>query len=249
MNIKKTDVVKLCLSISLITLLSFKSQSQDTYKQSPAEVIQLIKQAEKIYSVNDELINGAVYPIPNPRVKGHPYLKDNWLPTVIYINSSTYDNLLVKYDLTIDNIILKTEIEEGIEQLINLNKYQVDSFKLADSKFINSIILNHSNESPTYYEELGKGTYSFYIKYEKVFIKEYNNLTPYGKYSSTREDLFLFYNNQLHSVDRKSAFLDHFSSKKQAEIKSFMKTNNISYRKATKQELKKLIRFCNSLTQ
>lgn len=248
MNLKKTSVIKLCLSVSFIALLSFNALSQNTYKQSPTEVLELIHQAEKIYSANDELINGAVYPIPNPRINGNPYLKDEWAKSVLYINKIAYDNMHIKYDLTIDNIILKIEIEDEVEQLINLNKYQIDSFKLGNSKFINSTKLNIDSESPTYYEELGKGTYSLYVKYEKIFIKEYNNITPYGKYSSIREDLFLLYNNQLHRVDRKSAYLDHFADKKQAEIKNFMKSNNINYRRASKQELKKLIDFSNALT-
>ncbi|MCB2196685.1 MAG: hypothetical protein KQH79_12555 [Bacteroidetes bacterium] len=249
MNNKISGVAKLLITILLVAYISFNLKSQNTYKQSAPEVIALINQAEKIYTANDQLINGAVYPIPNPRIKGNPYLTDMWTPSVLYINSNTYSNMFIKYDLTIDNIILKIEVDEEVEQLVNLNKYQIDSFKLGNSKFINSTTIKNDNESPTYFEELGTGTYSLYVKYEKVFIKEYNNITPYGKYSSTRKDLFLFYNKQLHSVDRKSAFLDHFSANEQAEIKNFMKKNKINYRKATNDELKKLIKFSNALTQ
>lgn len=249
MNIKKMNFLKLWFLVTLAALWSFNTQSQNVYKASPPEVLELIAQAEKIHSADDELINGAVYPLPNPRIKGDPYLKDVWTPSVLYINNSSYDQLLIKYDLTIDNIILKIEIEKGVEQLVNVNKFQVDSFKLGNSKFVNSMTIDKDTESPTYYEELGKGNYVLFIKYEKIFIKEYNNITPYGKYSSVREDLFLFYNNQMHSIDRKSAFLDHFSAERQAKIKSFMKSNNINYRKASKQELVKLIEFSNALTQ
>ena len=159
------------------------------------------------------------------------------------MNNKKYDNLFIKYDLVIGDVILKAEFKDGVPKLVNLNKFQVDSFLVGNSLFINSRFILEE-EKHTYVEQIYKGKYSLYKKYKKIFIKEYNNITPYGKYSSLKTDIFLIKNDVMQNVNRKSSFLKNFGKEKQNEIKSFMKKNEINYAKASQQELKELMIFC-----
>jgi len=236
------------MSYALLTL-SFNVISQNSDKNISPDIFEIIAQVNNVYGVNDELVNGIVYPIPDSKIKGNPFLLDAWAPTALYINNNTFHNFYVNYDLIIDNIVLKIELANGIERLIDLNKFQIDSFRLANGFFINSLVLNKDKPSPTFLERIYKGDYSLYMKYEKVFIRKYNNTSPFGKYSSVRKDIYLFYNNELYNVTRKSTFLSHFEKSKQSDIKKFMKRNHIRYRKALKSDLMELMKYCDILTQ
>lgn len=235
----------LCVSLFLIPQLN--TVGQELNKNSPPEVIKLINEANDFYSVNDELINGCVYPLPNSRIKNHPYLNDQWTETTIFIKNKTYTNLLTKYDLIIDDVILKVKLEDDIEKLINLNKFQVDSLYFSNSMFLNSNTFLTYSKEVGYFEKIYKDKFALLKKYKKVFIKEYNNITPYGKYSNSRIDLYLFDGEQLHSVNNKKSFLKCFDKEIQNEIKLFMKRNKINYKRATNQQLNDVMNFSTAL--
>ena len=239
---RKLSTTILIFFVSFITICAQKG-----YKNSPPEVINLFNKSQSYYSINDEIINGCVYPLPDSRIKGYPYLDDQWTEAILFVNNKKYTNLLIKYDLTIDDIILKTEIENGIQKLVNLNKFQIDSFLVGNSLFINSRIFPHEEKTHTYYEQIYRGKYSLFKKYEKVFIKKYNIITPYGNYSNLRTDIYLFDNKKLNIVNRKSLFIKCFENEKHNEIKYFMKKNNIKYRKASQIQLKGLMNYCSKL--
>ncbi|MFC2152984.1 hypothetical protein ACFLSE_10705 [Bacteroidota bacterium] len=247
--IQKIRLLKKHALVALICLISSTIlTAQEKYNSSPSEIKELLALTKAYYSFNDEIINGCVYPLPNSRIEGHPYLNDQWTLATIYINNKKFENQIIKFDLTINDIILKAELENGIEKLVNLNKFQVDSFIIGTSLFINSMILNSEENNTTYYEQIYKGKYSLYKKYDKIFIKEYNTITPYGKFSNLRTDMLLFANNEIHNADRKTSFLASFEKSMQKEIKSYMNKNSINYKKATDQQLKQLMNYCSALT-
>nr|MDA3953910.1 hypothetical protein [Bacteroidales bacterium] len=140
--------------------------------------------------------------------------------------------------------ILKAEIENGIQRLVELNKFQLDSFLIGNSLFVNSrCILNEANKH-TFYEQIYNGKYSLYKNYKKVFIRVYNNISPYGRYSSLKFNIFLFDKNKLINVNKRTTFIKYFEKEKQNDIKSFMKKNNIKFKNASHKELKQLMEFC-----
>ncbi len=238
---------KFKISILIFILFPISLIAQEEFRDSPPEIIKLFNESQSYYSLDDEIINGCVYPLPDSRINGHPYLNDQWTEAIFFVNNKKYTNLLIKYDLTIDDIILKAEIENGIQKLINLNKFQIDSFIIGNSFFVNSRIFFPEEKKHTYYEQVYRGKYSLFKKYEKVFIKQYNDITPYGKYSIIRTNLYLYNNVELINVDRRSLFIKCFEKEKQSEIKSFMKKYNIIYKKASQQQLKELMNYCSKL--
>jgi len=228
-------------------IFSFFSNAQNKYPESSMDIIHLIDSSENFYSTNDELVNGSKYFLPNSKIHGHPYLKNEWNSTTIFINNTSYKNLSTKYDLTTNDLILKIKTTDSIEQLINLNRFQIDSFRLGESLFINSMHLIHKRNNPIYYELIFKGKFALLIKYDKVFKKSYNNITPHGKFSSIRKDIYFLNNNQLINVNRNSKFIKCFNHDIKDKIKSFMKDNNINYRKASKDELYQLMNYVSTL--
>lgn len=238
---------KLSITILIFFISSITLCAQEGYKNSPPEVVKLFNISQSYYSINDEIINGCVYPLPNSKINGNPYLNDQWTEATIFVNNKKYTNLLIKYDLTIDDVVLKAEIENGIQKLVNLNKFQIDSFIIGNSLFVNSRIFFPEEKKHAYFEQIYRGKYSLFKKYEKVFIKQYNNVTPFGKYSNLKTNIYLLDNKKLNNVNRRSLFIKCFEKEKQNDIKYFMKKNNIIYRKASQQQLKELMNYCSKL--
>lgn len=228
-------------------IISFNNLcAQENYKQSSQEIIKLINESQNVYSLDDEIINGFVYPVPNSKIQGDPYLRDQWTEASLYVNNKEYTNLLIKYDLIIDHVILKAEIENGFQRLVELNNFQIDSFLVGNSIFVNTRCILNDENNQTYYEQIFKGKYSLYKNYKKGFIKEYN-ITPYGKYSDLRFQILLFNNNKFININKSSAFIKCFEKEKQNDIKSYLKKNNIKFKDASPKELKQLMEFCTTI--
>jgi hypothetical protein len=206
----------------------------------------LINDSQNSYSLDDEIINGFVYPVPNSKIQGNPYIIDQWADATVFVNNNAYANLLIKYDLIIDRVVLKADIENGFQRLVELNYFRVDSFLVGNSLFVNSQCILNDENIQTYYEQIYKGKYSLYKDYKKVFIKDYN-ITPYGKYSDLSFKVLLFNKNKLININNSSAFIKCFEREKQNEIKSYLKKNNIKFKDASPKELKQLMEFCTTI--
>ncbi len=93
MKILLPQISKLVFII-LFVITSFNNLgAQENYKQSSLEVIKLINDSQNFYSANDELINGFVYPLPNSKINGNPYLIDQWSEATLFIKNKKYTNL------------------------------------------------------------------------------------------------------------------------------------------------------------
>ncbi len=248
MNLYPLYKKKFHIVIFIFFVCSVSSYAQEKNYSSSQEVIKLYNKSQMFYSSNDEIINGCVYPLPNSRIKGNPYLEDQWTEALLFVNNKKYTNLFIKYDLIIDDVILKADMGDGTKKFVNLNKFQVDSFIINNSCFINSRFSPLKDMKRNYYEKIYKGKYSLLKVYKKVFIKKYSNITPYGSYSAVKSYIYLCHNEQIRNVNRKSSFYKCFEEEKRSEIKSFIKKNNIKYRKATKIQLIELMNYCSNLT-
>lgn len=244
---KKLLRISYCVFIIPFFIINFNNLcAQENYKQSSQEIIKLINESQNFYSIDDEIVNGFVYPVPNSKIQGDPYLRDQWTDATVFVNNKEYTNLLVKYDLIIDRVILKAEIENGFQRLVELNNFQIDSFLVGNSLFVNSQCILNDENNQTYYEQIFKGEYSLYKDYKKIFIKEYN-LNPYGKYSDLSFKILLFNKNKLININKSSAFIKCFKKEKQSDIKSYLKKNKIKFKDASPKELKQLMEFCTTI--
>ena len=98
----------------------------------------LISYSQNYYGINDELVNGFVYALPDPGIQGHPYLNDKWEEGTFFIHGKTFQKILSKYDLVQDDIVIRVETNENTERIISVSKQQVDSLFLNKALFVNS---------------------------------------------------------------------------------------------------------------
>ncbi len=189
---------------------------------------------------SDLLINGKRYFKEYPNANGNSYFgTDKWSETWISIQSILFSDVEIKLDIVSDKLIFKLNMGESIE----LNPQLVDSFFINSSLFVTNKDLSLKKN---YLEKIHMGNFFYYKTHQKEFIKEYNSFSPFGKISDIQTTRFIAKNGSYTKVNSKGEFLNLFKSNKK-DIKIFLKKNNINYRRATNDELKKLMVFCENL--
>lgn len=237
--------IKLLILITCISSFTHNLKAQEKTQSLLSDEMQLYNKAENCYAINDELINGFIYTLPNSKITGSPYLfDDQWSEATIFINGKKYPQQFIKYDLILDDIILKATIENNTQTLITINKSQIDSFIIGNSIFISSHHIFSENDKITFYEQIYSGNLLLLRKYKKDFLSTYNNLSPYGKFTSLKSDLLIFDQQQLINVSRKQSFIKFIEKKYKKNIRVYMKSNNMNYGNATSQQFKELMNYC-----
>ncbi|MCF8235100.1 MAG: hypothetical protein K9H13_04810 [Bacteroidales bacterium] len=209
----------------------------------------LLTNIDEIYGSDIKLLNGEMYMPANTNAEGFPFLlQDEFIKGDLSIKDVFYRNVLIKYDLVADRIILHQNTIEGKPVTLLLNSAFVDSVYLGKLKFVNTKELIGKDTLKNFMEVIYDNGFKLVSTHEKSFIGTYNNLTPNGSFSDANTTYYILQNNQLSKISNKRDLFRYFESNKK-EIKKFLRGNDIKFRKATNRELKQLMNFCNKLTE
>ena len=236
--------VILIVCIFLIKVTSLFAQNENNLSDFTKEV--LIQYTEKIYGPDDLLINGVKYQPKNSKVNGNPDFEwDNSKQTKLFIKGQVYLNIDLRYDISLDQLILKKVLANGYERHIILNASLIDSFCLGNFFFINVPEQKDNSVKFAYYEKINAGKDLLLKKYKKIIINIYDDVNPNGKLSSQKYTYYIYNHNGLTKVSSKKAFLN-FYRRNRKEIGKFMRENGIVYKNANNEELIKLMNFCHA---
>ena len=227
---------------------SVYSFSQPANDPAATKIRRLLDHAEPYYNVNEKLVNGFLYSLPDDRIDGHPYLEDDqWVPGTLFISGDIFDQVLLKYDLTRDDIILKARMANGKFKAIEMTHEHVDSFRLGIRLFVNSRKFTDRNEDMVYYEQILDKHLTYVRQHSKHFISQYDVLTPHGRYSNTETRNYFIDQGKLINVTGRRGFIRFFSKTGRNEIRKFLRKENIRYRNASDAELHRLLEYCNQI--
>jgi len=241
--IRKFLLALIVISFTSVTLLQAQPQSSP-----PDGIERLIKAADQYYTLDDKLINGFIYPMPDSRIKGNPWLGTReWSEGTIYIGDDLYENLMLKYDITEGDLILKARFGEGTYKVLELPYPRVDSFRLGNDLFVRSDKFATKEEEPFYYEQIMDNGLTFVRRHIKHFVSKYDDLSPYGLFSETQTNNYFIDSGKRTQVDRRGQFIRYFKKPTRKAIRRYIRQNNIRYGRASSSELKDLLRYCNEL--
>ena len=219
-------------------------QAQDATEK----VVDLYKYAEQIYSTDDLLVNGQIYIPDRPKAMGNPYFGENrFTEGTVKIKGRQFNDVLLKYNLETQRLILLAAVEGGKYVAILLNSNLVDAFSIDGQEFINA--RHHFKEADFsgFISLVYEGSFTFSIEYEKFFDDKYSQQKPYGSYSGMFSNYFIFHNGHIENVTKKKALLHYFFPVKK-KLKSFMHKNKIRYKKASLTQLNLLMRYCDFIS-
>ena len=217
-------------------------------QNSIAQISALTEYANAVYGSDDALVNGRAYIPDHYNAKGNPYfLTDQWIEGTISKEGRKYAHLDLLLNIEKDHLILMTTLKNDNKIMLVPDDESIESFTLGSHFFINAATIKQQDELSGFVEEVYSGGFRVVIKYQKAFVGEYTNNNPRGDYTKTKSSIYLLADGQLFKLFTKQSLFEYFSAYKK-EIRSFMRKNNIKYKRADSKQLGQLFAYCNQLS-
>ena len=181
------------------------------------------------------------YPTLRLNEGGHTsFVDDNYVSGKLMYDGSEYNNVSMKYDLVINELILLNYDKVGG---IVLRRNHVESFSLNNHSFINIIAGNTQERKiePGYYDLLYNGSVQLLAKREKKIVEAINKLNV-ERLVESKNTYYLFKNNSYTLINGKNGLLKLLIETSQ-QNKKFLKTNKLNFKKDKENSFIELLRF------
>lgn len=199
------------------------------------------------YGTSDKVIHGQAYLPSHPLANNHPFFASpEWISSTLFIRGEAIPDVMLAYNLELDRPVLQYKPGDGSTTYLILSHTRVDSFHLSGHSFASSLALDLKEPKGGYYEQLFTGKINLVQQHEKFFIATYSAVSPNGSYGSRKPALYLIQNGQKTPVPDKRSFRSFFEAHGDA-VKDFMRTEKITYKRATPAQLHHLMQYCNAL--
>lgn len=214
--------------------------------QENQDLKKLLDTTNSFYGSSDLLNLGELYEAEHVYARGHPYfLTDEYTPASITVSTAMFTSIKARYNIASDQLIIKAKVDSGLLVSMVTKGDWINSFVINSHLFVNLNKIYPGKDVQGYCEQVYKGDKIFYIKYKKKFIDTYDENTPEGFFSVVKTNKYIYVNGGFIPVNKKKELLKLYSDKK--SIKKYMRTNKINYSKASSDQLKMLMQFCDGL--
>lgn len=230
-------IKKLLLSFIVILLchITKQTQAQTTSTDTSGQHLAMARITDA-YNVaigqQSRLYNGPEYEAYNPTIRGNAYFQDidKFSPGTVTYDGLFFKDVPIMYDLNKDVVVVLLYNKFSMYTLLN---ERVERFDLLNHHFIN--IMSDSLHTNTgidagFYDELYHGNIVVLAKYSKS-IQTTSVSNTLESYFSSSKNFYLKKGNNYYSISGQGALLDILKDKKK-ELKQYIKTNKIKYRKA-----------------
>ncbi len=228
--------------MSVLTLLPVHASG---YTEHAARIENQVRYPSSAPDSLDALVSGWLYQYQSVQ-NGYPYFGDqNWVKSTVSTKYESFRNVLVKYDIYQDALIMPLYRKDGTFPVV-LNSQEVMSFTLNAYTFINldNLTADCSHTYTGYYELIFDGRLKLVAKWQKLMSDE--DKMGGGKFDLVRT-LFLIRDNNLYKLRRNSSLLKLFPDQKQA-IRKYIREKQIYIDRSDDNRLKDLIKYIDQLT-
>jgi hypothetical protein len=204
-------------------------------------------QASIKYGPDDILINGGRYVPLHPAAYGDAFFIENsFYKGKLLLKGRKFDEVAIKFDIEQQKLLLNISAASSGSNIIKLNDNYVKEFYIHGQHFIN--LNNRGIHSPgiTFVDLVYDGGFIFGKFYKKEFLAVFSTKYPFGRYSETKTEKYIFRNEKIIRIKSKRDLYEAFPGNK-ASIKHFIKQNRIKYHKASNEKLLILMQYCDGL--
>jgi hypothetical protein len=202
----------------------------------------------KKIGAQSRLYNGMQYDAYDPHIKGNACYNDvdSLHAGSVFYEGYQYNNVKMLYDIYKDELVI---LIYNQFMRISLISDKVRDFDLLNQHFIyvKNDPANSNSLKTGFYGDLYDGK----IQVLSKKTKSIQNSTDYTgniiPYFSPAKDYYLFRNGKYYTVNSQGAFLDVLSDHKK-EVKQFVKSNNIQFKKAPEQAMAAIAAYYDHLT-
>ena len=241
------SIFRIVISVLGLVFFTLIQKSSIAQTEQTINFESLKKTADSVYGSSHELVNGELYYQSNLYAKGSPFYRSNdWLKGSVSINGTKHQNVFLKYNIETDQLILRPSLKNGMSTAIVLNTPFVESFYLLNNLFINSEQYKSKELKSAFVQEIYKGDFSFLASYKVLFITDYNDKSPYGRYSDVSKNYFIFQNGNVTKIASKKALTEYFEANKK-DVRKLIKKEKIRFKKANPGQWRSLMKSIDEL--
>lgn len=216
-------------------------------ESGPAQMLKDYQQFEKLYGLDQNLVNGVRYIPEYPGSDGHPFLDDEHFSYgTIQIGPKSYSNVLIAYNVYKQNIIMQYTSFAGGPEMIILPNQHIQSFQLDLRKFEK---LDPGAEGEKYYQVIDGGGLKCYYYWTKVLNRSTSPGGSFYNFSSLKRKFYLLKKGEVYSFKSKGSFIGLFESQYKKAIKSYFRENRIRMKLISDKKMIGLLKFCNELPE
>lgn len=241
----KTKIVNMSLIFNMfISIVAYTSPCGDYYSTSCS--YSALQDPDSIQNRQD-FYNGIKWTNKYRKFDVSQFLfSDLFLQGAVTMNSKTYNNVRLKYDIVNDEIITPVNLED----IVQLNKEMVDSFSLLyDGKEYSFVNIKNDtlNNFSGYIQHLYRGNSSLFVKYKKSFSTS-ADMNSDGTFNESHTIYFMS-DGLLYPIEGLRTLYKVLMSARIDEVKDFIRENRLKVSKKNPASFIEVIRYYDAISQ
>ena len=157
----------------------------------------------------------------------------------------TFSNIPMYYDMVEDELIILHKNKEGYEELVQLYKEKIDSFKIYDQHFIHYQSNQIENLESGFYQMLFQGKIALIKQITKNAQSEFSQ-EEITTYFIEKERYYLLHDENVFQVNDKRSLLKHLSDQKDILVE-YIKTQSLRFKENKESDMIKLIKYYDQI--
>jgi hypothetical protein len=231
-----------CVFLTLIFILSYKSLSQEIDDQTSSQVFGLL---DPVFGTDQRLVSGSYYYGPRRgSIAGNPYFIDEtWKKGSVTIGNRIYANLDLKYDIEMNQVILKlTNINNAVLQ-ISLRSESINRFVMNNRLFIPYPGINEQGIIQ-FCEVIVTGEMHYLILKNKKLMLSRGGITDYIYQEYIKQ--FLLVDNRLIPFKSRRTIYNLYPEHRQT-LKRYLRSQGSIPGRNRINDRKAMVEYCNQL--
>jgi hypothetical protein len=227
------------LLVSLFDLHGQQSQNQP--------IDSLCDAFDRLYGLDQNLVNGIRYKVEYPGSEGHPYLGDQQIYSgSVTLDGREYTGLHLGYNVHNQSVVLEYMNLAGAPDRIVLHNEFIDVFELDRRRFE-----KHTFEmtGTSFFQVFDSGDIRCLLQWDKRLMRSNTSLTAYYSYSEPRRKFYLLHNGILSEFKSKKGFVKCFGEEYKKQIKQYFKQRSIQLNYITDTQLQSLLDYCDGISE
>ena len=231
-------------SVIIFLLILIDLHGQGTYPEQVAEDYRFY---DRLYGLDQNLINGIRYKPDFPGSEGHPFLDDLRISTgVLTINHHRYEDVRLGYNIYSQSVILEYLNFAGAPEQIVLHNDFLSEFELKQKKFKK---LSFEKTGTSFFQVIEGGDLRCLYQWSKIIYRSTTSVNNFYVFSEPRRKSYLWKDGQLYGFNSKKSFIKIFETKYQKQIKQFFKMRQIQLKLISDHQMQELLRYCDELSE
>ena len=240
-RVRVSGLNSLILTFVILAALHFSLKAQQPGEDIIAELDELVTES---YGPDQHLINGIEYVNLHIRSEGHKFLdEDKFYEGRVHIDNKVYKDVLLKYDIFNQQVLLLIQHSTGGHKQLILNNLRIDEFEINGRIF-------HKYTFPgagtLFYQVIGNDEMSCFYHYKKQEIPRAIDQYTLSEFTDEQKKTYLNWQSELHEFKGNRSFVRIFPDH-QPQIKAFIRQNKFRVRKLNYSQMHRLISYCNSI--